>query len=330
MSQHDHVISDADGATFLADLNAMAGAIATLNSGASAPTTTYAYMLWPDTVNDLLKQRNAANSDWINICKLSTWALPSVQKLTATLGTVGGTATAITATQAPATSGAKVVDLVITSGNSGAATTLAVNGDAAKGVKAYNSSGSKVDTTLVAGQYCRFIDDGTHWVLANPLPAASGSYLTGQVVQVVSVTKTDTWSTSSTSMTDVTGMSVAITPRKNTNKILAILSIALNSQSTVGAHAQLLRGATAIGIGDAASARTRATISVTGNAAYVSGSATANVLDSPATASAVTYKVQAMTGQGVTTAYVNRSQNDSDSADTGRGISTLTLLEIDA
>lgn len=330
MPQHDYVIADADGATFLADLNDMTAAAVSNNSGASAPATTYAYMFWADTANDLLKQRNAANSAWIDICKLSTWALPSVQKLTATLGTVGGTATAITATQAPATSGAKVVDLVITSGNSGAATTLAVNGDAAKSVKAYNSSGSKVDTTLVAGQQCRFVDDGTNWVLANPLPAASGSYLTGQVVQVVSVTKTDTFSTSSTSMVDVTGLSAAITPRKSSNKILAIMSIALNGQSTVSASAQLVRGSTPIGIGDAAGSRTRSTITVTGNASYVSGSAAANVLDSPATASSVTYKVQAMTGQGGTTAYVNRSQNDADNADNGRGISTLTLLEIDA
>jgi len=330
MSQHDYVIADQDGSSFLADLNAMALALASLNSGATAPSPTYAYMLWPDTANDLLKQRNAANSDWVTICKLSTWALISVQKQTATLATITGTGTAIVATQSPATSGVKVVDAIIVTGNGGAATTMAVNGDAAKSVKAYNSAGTKVDTTLVAGQRCIFVDDGTDWILINPLPPSGSTYLSGQVVQVVSVTKTDTWSTSSTTMTDVTGLSASITPSSASNKILAILSIALNGQSTVGAHAQLVCGSTAIGIGDAAGSRTRSTITVTGNASYVSGSATANFRDSPATTSATTYKVQAMTGQDGTTAYVNRSQNDADSADSGRGISTLTLLEIQA
>jgi hypothetical protein len=176
MSQHDHVIADQDGASFLADLNSMAAAIVSLNAGATAPTTTYSYMWWPDTANDLLKQRNAANSAWIEVCKLSTWALLSVQKLTATLATITGTGTAIVATQSPATSGVKVVDCVIVTGNGGAATTMAVNGDAAKDVKAYDSTGTKVNTTLVADQRCVFMLDGDDdWILINPLPPAASS-----------------------------------------------------------------------------------------------------------------------------------------------------------
>lgn len=255
----------------------------------------------------------------------------STQILAATACTTTGTAPAFVATQAVATIGARIVHATMHAANAGVAATLAVNGDTAKSVKQYTSAGGKTNPTWLAGQLCTFMDDGTDWVLLNPLPSASGSYLTGQVVQVVSVTKTDTFSTSSTSMVDVTGLSAAITPRKSSNKILAILSLALNGQSTVGAHAQLvLSGVSAIGIGDAASARTRSTITSVGNAAYVSGSHTAHFLHSPGSASELTYKVQAMTGQGGTTLYVNRSQNDADSADSGRGISSLTLLEIDA
>lgn len=51
--------------------NAALLALATLNSGTSAPATTYAYMLWADTTNALLKQRNAANSAWITIGELA-------------------------------------------------------------------------------------------------------------------------------------------------------------------------------------------------------------------------------------------------------------------
>ncbi len=65
MSQHDYVIDDQDGASFLADMNALAAAIATENSGTSAPATTYPYMRWNDTTNGVKKQRNAANSGWI-------------------------------------------------------------------------------------------------------------------------------------------------------------------------------------------------------------------------------------------------------------------------
>lgn len=71
MSQNDFSLNNADGATFRADVNAALQALATLSSGASAPSTTYPYMLWADTTNDLLKQRNAANSAWITKGTLS-------------------------------------------------------------------------------------------------------------------------------------------------------------------------------------------------------------------------------------------------------------------
>lgn len=63
--QHDMVIADQAGAAFLADLNLALLAIAKLQNGASEPSPTYAYQIWADTGNGLLKQRNAANSAWI-------------------------------------------------------------------------------------------------------------------------------------------------------------------------------------------------------------------------------------------------------------------------
>lgn len=65
MSQHDYVVDSASGAAVRADINNALGAIATQNSGSSAPSTTYAYMRWPDTTNGVLKRRNAANSGWL-------------------------------------------------------------------------------------------------------------------------------------------------------------------------------------------------------------------------------------------------------------------------
>lgn len=83
MSQHDHVIADQEGAPFLVDLNNEIEASQTLNSGAAAPTTTYPYMWWADTANNILKRRNGANSGWVSVLDLATgdMLLPAGAKL---------------------------------------------------------------------------------------------------------------------------------------------------------------------------------------------------------------------------------------------------------
>jgi microcystin-dependent protein len=70
MSQHDYNIANAPGATVRADINALAEAMASQNSGASAPSVTFAFMFWADTTNSLLKMRNPANSGWITIASI--------------------------------------------------------------------------------------------------------------------------------------------------------------------------------------------------------------------------------------------------------------------
>ncbi|URF02961.1 phage tail protein [Cupriavidus campinensis] len=67
MSQHDMVIDNQAGAAFRADLNNALQAVATNQSGGSAPVTTYAYQFWADTSAGLLRMRNAANSAWVTI-----------------------------------------------------------------------------------------------------------------------------------------------------------------------------------------------------------------------------------------------------------------------
>jgi hypothetical protein len=67
MAQHDYVIDNADGATVRADINSALAAAVSLNSGSSAPSTTFAYQLWADTGNDLLKMRDGTNTSWIVI-----------------------------------------------------------------------------------------------------------------------------------------------------------------------------------------------------------------------------------------------------------------------
>ena len=74
MAQADYVIADQAGVAFLSDLNNQFAAAVTNNSGATEPATTYAYMEWADTANDIMKQRNTANSAWVNLFTLSTGA----------------------------------------------------------------------------------------------------------------------------------------------------------------------------------------------------------------------------------------------------------------
>jgi len=72
MSQHDFDIANQTASAARTDINNALKALASLSSEATAPTTTYANMLWYDTTNNILKMRNNANSGsegigWINI-----------------------------------------------------------------------------------------------------------------------------------------------------------------------------------------------------------------------------------------------------------------------
>lgn len=70
MSQHDYDIANGSGASVRADINLALNAIRSCNSGASAPTSTVAGMLWYDTINGILKQRNSANTAWVTAAEL--------------------------------------------------------------------------------------------------------------------------------------------------------------------------------------------------------------------------------------------------------------------
>lgn len=67
MAQHDYVIDNQTAPNFRADLNNALAAIVSTNSGASAPSTTYANMMWYDTTANILKMRNEADDTWINL-----------------------------------------------------------------------------------------------------------------------------------------------------------------------------------------------------------------------------------------------------------------------
>lgn len=71
MAQHDYIISNQSGAAFRSDLNNGLAAAVSNNSGAAQPSTTYAYMWWPDTATGTLKIRNSSNNGWVIVGTLA-------------------------------------------------------------------------------------------------------------------------------------------------------------------------------------------------------------------------------------------------------------------
>ena len=67
MATHDYVLDNQSGANFRADLNNALQAIVSNNSSASEPATMYAYQIWVDTSNNLLKIRNSSNNGWVTL-----------------------------------------------------------------------------------------------------------------------------------------------------------------------------------------------------------------------------------------------------------------------
>jgi hypothetical protein len=145
------------------------------------------------------------------------------------------------------------------------------------------------------------------------LPAASLNNLRGafRVLQVVAGSTTTVTTTTSATYVDTT-LTATITPQSNTSKILVLVTqtflpdVAATDQSI-----QVLRGATSIGV-------------TTGvgysSASLVVANFATNVLDSPATTSATTYKTQFKRNSGTGTLYANLNSNPAN----------IILLEISA
>ena len=163
------------------------------------------------------------------------------------------------------------------------------------------------------------------------LPTNTGTIVTnktaGTVLQVVQTVKTDIFTTSSTSFVDVTGFSASITPTSATNKILVIASCyASPSLANYAILGKLVRGSTDIAIGDARGSSTRVTFSTSASSANWSSFFGVTFLDSPATTSSTTYKVQVAAESGSTLliggSYVSGASYN------GSSPIILTLMEI--
>ena len=149
----------------------------------------------------------------------------------------------------------------------------------------------------------------------------------GGIIQMKqTVVSVHTFNTTSTSKVDITGMSVSITPKFNTSKIL------ISSHLTYGGnnfnfYCDLLRGSTVLGA--PSSGNNTCTIALCGitNTTYQMQNASLLFLDSPATTSATTYKLQIAVQSGGEF-YLNRSKRDGSNDATCS--STITAMEVSA
>lgn len=72
MAQADGIVQNDTGSNVRSDINNNFAACFTNNSGASEPSTTYAYMWYADTANGLLKIRNSGNTAFLTVGDLNT------------------------------------------------------------------------------------------------------------------------------------------------------------------------------------------------------------------------------------------------------------------
>jgi hypothetical protein len=176
------------------------------------------------------------------------------------------------------------------------------------------------------------ITHGSNSGTANMVLASDGKvtipekklYCPGAIVQVVQYIKSDTW-TGGTSFADITGVSQAITPTASSSKVLIryVMNFGKDNQSPTQTLLQR-------DIGGAGYGNIQAT--ALGCTTYnYNGDADENhqciphfyeYLDSPNTASAVTYKIQAKIGAG--NVYLNRRGG----AATVLNTSYITLMEV--
>lgn len=160
----------------------------------------------------------------------------------------------------------------------------------------------------------------TYPVTAGGTSAVQAS--SSKVLQVVSTTSTTLFTSTSTSPVDVTGISVTITPSNSSSKVMVVFNCAASATNSLNFY--LNRNGINIALGSGGSSKNATICSVpTGNNAYLFSYAL-NFLDSPATTSAVTYKIQADTDGG--TFYVNRRGSDALFASPA----TITVMEIAA
>jgi hypothetical protein len=161
------------------------------------------------------------------------------------------------------------------------------------------------------------------------LPAETGTVLTnsttGCVLQVVTANFTGIQTIAAAAsnvfnFVDITSLSVAITPKTTSSKILLMAQVNIRCNTADRMAALRFTGGNS---DDFAGILTSPS-----GAGAVANMMSITYLDSPATTSAVTYKVQGAPNYGSGTVAINYKGTDNDAAYYPRGACSLTAMEI--
>jgi hypothetical protein len=211
--------------------------------------------------------------------------------------------------------------MAIVINGSGTVTGLAVGGLPDGTVDAGTLATNSVDSAeLIDGAI-----DTSH-IAANQI--TSTILPTGSVLQVVQAIKLDTFTMSSTTFATITGLSAAITPTSTSSKILVFASVTAGHDQDDGHSYLQIHDSNNGFVATPSSAGNRTGAFCVLNSTTVGEmqSYAFNFLSSPSTTSAITYNIQA---RSTATIFVNRSDRDTNNSSfDGRGMSTITLMEI--
>jgi hypothetical protein len=170
------------------------------------------------------------------------------------------------------------------------------------------------------------IYDGSNW--------KTSLATSGGILQVISTAKTDTQVSSVAAAGEVaiTGLTATITPKSSTSKILVLVQASIHQDNFFRTAWAVKRDSTYIGVGDAASNRSRVQAGIsTNNDGFSAVTTHGTFLDSPGTTSAITYSVFIRNLHNATNnVLVNRTIADSDTSTYSRSSSTITLMEVSA
>ena len=162
--------------------------------------------------------------------------------------------------------------------------------------------------------------------------------LTGKILQVKNTIKTDTASTTGSTFVDISGLTISITPSSSSNKILFRGYVSMGTQLNGTATLKIFRDSTEIGKstadGTTANNSTGYIKILNAGSATTSGRSQVfqvqfEVLDSPSTTSAITYKCQFAETHINNTVYVNRPFAGTGTDHHG-SISSITAMEVAA
>ena len=208
-------------------------------------------------------------------------------------------------------------------------------------IKGSSSGQVTLDVPAAAGTNTITIPATSGTMLDTNSVIASSKLPTGSVIQTVSASDATLYALSISNATSDHAGSIAysITPSSSSNKVMIHFTIPQVKQAQhAGLRVRLYRDiggagySHVTGLSGTASSNKQAALfgnyDTNGDGNRSATTITGTIVDSPNTTSACNYKFYFGAGDGATTVYVNRTQNDTDNNYTHRTRTHVSLMEI--